>query len=334
MVSILAVESAAMCERFCSLPGLSTLTPEILERSHADAHWILNEEDGTCARCSLWWSHAPTVPGQKIGIIGHYAACDTEAAWQLLQFACNELARQGCTQAVGPMDGSTNQRYRLLSERGSEPLFFLEPNNPDTWPEHFTGSGFTSLASYYSALQEGIERTDPRTSALAEQFAREKIAIRAFDAAHFDEEVRRIHRVVLASFQNNTLASPIDEEDFLEQNRPLKPYVQPELVLLAEHADEPVGFVFALPDWLQAGRGEAIDTVIVKTLAIHPFYSRRGLATLLTGRLRKIGHDLGYTRAIHALMHERNISRHISETNRGRIIRRYTLYARKLEAQI
>lgn len=334
MVRLLAVESADARARFCSLAGLATLTPEAIERSHADAHWILNEGDSTCARCSLWWTHTPAVPGQKIGLIGHYAAHDAGAARQLLRFACDELARRGCTLAVGPMDGSTNRRYRLLTERGTEPLFFLEPDNPDDWPEHFTGSGFAPLANYYSALQMGIERADGRVPALAEQFAGEEITVRAFDAARFDEEVKRIHRVVVASFQNNTLASPIDEEEFLAQNRPLRPYVRPELILLAERAGDPIGFIFALPDWLQAQRGEKIDTVIVKTLAVHPVYSRRGLATLLTGRLRAIAHDLGYTRAIHALMHEHNVSRHISETNRGRIIRRYTLYARTLEAQL
>lgn len=334
MVNILAVESADERERFCSLAGLSMLTPEMVERSRADAHWILDEGDGTYARCSLWWTHAPSVPGQKIGVIGHYAACDAEAAWHLLQFACDELARQGCTLAIGPMDGSTHRRYRLLTERGTEPLFFLEPDNPDGWPAHFTSSGFTPLASYYSALQVGIERNDPRVPALAEQFAREEIVIRTFDPAHFDEEVKHIYRVVAASFQNSPLASPIDEADFLEQNRPLQPYLLPELILLAERAGEPAGFVFALPDWLQAQRGEVINTVIVKTLAVHPDYSGRGLATLLAGRLREIAHNLGYTRAIHALMHERNISRHMSETNKGRIIRRYTLYARTLEAQI
>ncbi len=143
--------------------------------------------------------------------------------------------------------------------------------------------------------------------------------------------MRRVYRVVAASFRDNFLASPIDEEDFLEQNRPLQPFVSPELVLLAEHAGEPVGFIFALPDWLQARRGATIDTVIVKTLAVHPGYSNKGLATLLTGRLREIASGLGYTRAIYALMHEENISRRVSQANRGQIIRRYTLYAKSLE---
>ena len=37
-------------------------------------------------------------------------------------------------RAVGPLDGSTWRRYRLVTERGVEPPFFMEPDNPDDWP--------------------------------------------------------------------------------------------------------------------------------------------------------------------------------------------------------
>lgn len=334
MVTLLSAESAAERERFCQLAGLSTLTPRIVERSRADVHWLLQERDDLQARCSLWWTHTPSVPDQKLGLIGHYAATTLVAARQLLHAACKQLARQGCTLAVGPLDGNTSQRYRLLSERGPEPLFFLEPDNPDDWPEHFTGSGFSPLAHYYSALQTGLARIDPRVPALVRRFAAEGLAIRALAATHFEEEMRRIYRVTAASFQHNLLASPLSEADFLQQNRPLQPYVRPELVLLAERAGDPSGFIFALPDWHQGQRGEMIDTVIVKTLAVHPTCSRCGLATLLMGLLLKTAHDLGYTRAIHALMHAQNASRLISQANGGRLIRRYTLYAQPLEGDV
>jgi GNAT superfamily N-acetyltransferase len=328
---IVRAESQEELERFCTLPGLSALTPAIVRNSRADEHWMLEAAGSVLARCSLWWSNAPALPGHRSGTIGHYAACDADAAARLLQFACVELAKQGCTLAIGPMDGSTNRRYRLLTERGTEPPFFLEPDNPDDWPAHFTGSGFTPLANYYSALQTDLDQADQRFPALAERFAAEGIKIRSFDAEHFEDEVGSIYRVVAASFRNNFLASPISEEEFLEQHRPLQPYVLPELVLLAEHAGEPVGFVFAIPDWLQARRGAAVDTLIVQTLAVHPAYSNRGLATLLTGHLREATVGLGYTRVIHALMHEKNISRHMSQTNQGQIMRRYTLYGKSLE---
>ncbi|HEY1348110.1 MAG TPA: GNAT family N-acetyltransferase [Ktedonobacteraceae bacterium] len=331
MVTLLPVENAADRQRFCQLPGLSTLTPQIVERSRADAHWMLLERDNLQARCSLWWTHTPGVPDHRPGLIGHYAAGTPAAARQLLQFVCEQLARQGCTLAVGPLDGNTSQRYRLLSERGSEPLFFLEPDNPDDWPEHFSGYGFWPLAHYYSALQTELAQIDPRVPALTRHFAAEGLVIRALAATHFEEELQRIYRVVAASFQHNVLASPLSEADFLLQNRLLQLYIRPELVLLAERAGDPLGFVLALPDWCQAQRGEVINTVIIKTLAVHPGARRQGLATLLMGLTLKTAHDLGYTRAIHALMHEDNYSRLISQTNGGRLIRRYTLYARPLE---
>ena len=155
--------------------------------------------------------------------------------------------------------------------------------------------------------------------------------IRSIDIAHFDDELRRIYRVVIASFRDNFLAGPIAEVDFLEQKRLLRPYVRPELVLLAECEGEPVGFAFVIPDWLQAQRGAAIDTIVVKTLAIHPAYAGKGLGTLLAGRVREIAHNLWYTRAIHAFMHERNLSRRISRAYGGQIIRHYALYSKTLE---
>lgn len=333
MLKALHVEAVEEQKRFCTLEGLSVLSPEMLDRSCADAHWMLDRGDSIRARCSLWWSNTPHVPGHRVGIVGHYAARDADAAMHLLQLACGELARQGCTLAVGPMDGSTNRQYRLLTERGTEPLFFLEPDNPDDCPDHFTRSGFVALANYYSALQIGLDRVDPRVPALAERFTAQGVVIRNLDVAHFEDELHRIYHVVSASFRDNFLASPIGEEDFLDQNRLLQPYVRPELVLLAEREGEPVGFIFVIPNWLQAQRGAAIDTIVVKTLAVHPAYGGKGLGTLLSGRVQEIAHNLGYKRAIHALMYEGNISRRISRANEGQIIRRYTLYAKILEEQ-
>src|SRR5690349_5319472 len=160
MIQPLHVETQAEREQFCSLtgiPGIPALTPALLEQSRPDAHWMIL---GTCnsdgesiqARCSLWWSNTPSLTGQQIGLIGHYAARDAEASTQLLQLACEELARHGCTLAVGPMDGNTHGRYRLVSDPRpdpsieSEPPFFLEPENPADWPLHFSNSGFAVLA--------------------------------------------------------------------------------------------------------------------------------------------------------------------------------------------
>jgi GNAT superfamily N-acetyltransferase len=327
----IAVESAAERERFCAVAGPEELSIDAFSRSGADESWTLAEGDHMVARCSLWWMSAPAYQEHRVGLIGHYAAHDKAAGAQLLALACARLVAQGCTLAIGPMDGSTHWRYRLVTEHGTMPPFLLEPTNPDDWPEHFTVAGFGTLARYCSALQAELEPPGPRLVALEQRLAERGVRIRPLDLARFDDEVRRIHAVVTAGFGQSFLYTPIAAEDMIEQYRPLQPYVVPDLVLLAEQGSEPVGFLFVIPDWLQARRGECVDTLILKTVAVRPEWAGRGLAGALIGRGLATAHALGYRRVIHALMHERNRSLAVSGRFAGQIMRRYTLYARPLE---
>jgi GNAT superfamily N-acetyltransferase len=330
MYQVLSPADAADCQRFLAPAGLPAINADSLARQRPDALWMLVDETrSVVGRCALWWSAPPPLESQRLGLIGHYAARDAQAAAQLLAFACDQLAAHGCTVAVGPMDGNTWQRYRLLSERGTEPIFFLEPDNPDDWPAHFLTNDFTALAQYYSALNSALEQQDPRIPELAFRLAADGIVLRSLNLDHFEEELRGIHELSLASFAHNFLYTPIGKDDFVAQYRDIRPHVRPEIVLLAERQGRAVGYVFAIPDLLQAQRGLTIDTVIIKTLAVHPDFGGSGLGTLLTARCQEAACKLGYSRAIHALMHETNKSRRIS-SHTARPIRRYTLYARSL----
>ncbi len=325
------VQSNDDLARFCVAPNLPPLNPHLVCRQKAEAHWWLNDHQGNAAaRCSLWWGQTPPYPGHRLGFIGHYAARDFEAARQLLALACDQLVAHGCTLAVGPLDGNTWQRYRLITERGTEPVFFLEPDNPAEWPVHFTANGFTTLANYFSALDTRLQPLDSRLAKVAERVALQDIEIRMANLAAFETELRHIYTLSIASFQDNFLYSPIGEADFMAQYQPIRPYLRPELILMAEQAGRPIGFMFALPDLLQAQRGQPIDTIILKTVAVHPDYRTFGLGTLLLDRCVETARKLGYTRAIHALMHESNHSRKISRRYEARIIRKYTLFAREL----
>ncbi len=324
--------NAADLEAFCSLPGLSPLNPETIARQRPDAQWMLRTAEGTvAARCSLWWSNLPEHEGRRLGYLGHYAACDASSAAELLDRACAQLA-QHCTLAVAPIDGNTWNRYRLLTERGTEPPFFLEPDNPDEWPAHFTSNGFTPLANYYSALNADLHRSDPRTEELMRRQSDRGVRLRCLELDRFESELRALWRLALASFQQNFLYAPISEEEFLAQYLPLRPYLHPELVLIAEKESKPIGFMLSVPDLYQTKRGRAVDTVILKTVAVDPEQAGDGLGTLLVAHCQDKAAQRGYKRAIHALMYEANRSRRIS-SHTAQTIRRYTLFARPLEVR-
>jgi len=87
--------------------------------------------------------------------------------------------------------------------------------------------------------------------------------------------------------------------------------------------------VFAFPDILQARRGEEIDTVVLKTLAVAPGFRGIGLGHALLAACQQSAHGLGYRHVIHALIREGNVSEKLS-ARYARPIRSYTLFAKEL----
>ena len=288
------------------IPGFDS---SLLRAQKANEHLSTNQGD---ARCSLWWDVVPKLEGERLGVVGHFQADSPEAASFVLEQAAGRLRENGCTLAVGPMDGNTWRRYRVLTERGNEPVFFMEPDNPDFW-----------------SLVTDLSRCDPRVDRTLERLLREGVRIRNLELDRFEEDLRRIYQVSVISFTGNYLYTELPEGAFLGQYLPYKDKIVPELVLLAEHEGRPVGYLFAIPDYAAALRDQPIRTVIGKTLAVLPGRHYGGLGAVLAGALHKRSRILGYSRLIHALQHEANRSRNLSKFF-GEVMRRYALYSCRL----
>src|SRR5688572_3456780 len=205
------VQQVGLEEMLRGYDGALTLLDEF-SRHGADAHLL-----AAGARCSIWWGKAAEIVNEKVGLIGHYEARDEEAGVSVLEAACGELKRRGCTLAIGPMDGSTWNRYRLVSEFGEERPFFLEPWNPETYPEYFRRAGFGGLASYSSALNMDLGFEDPKNEIVRRRVAEAGIRIREIEPGDFEGELRRIFEVCVVAFRRNFLYTPIGEGEFLAQ---------------------------------------------------------------------------------------------------------------------
>jgi GNAT superfamily N-acetyltransferase len=298
----------------------------LLSSQLANEHLVIG--DGF-ARCTIWWDTVPNYPPEKLGVIGHFQTQSPEAGSSILEHAVQRLREAGCTLAVGPMDGNTWRSYRVLTERGAEPPFFMEPDNPDTWPPAFDLAGFSTLATYSSLLVTDLTRRDPRTARTLDRLQRDGVTIRQLDPARFEDDLRSIYQVSIVSFSENYMYTELSESAFLNQYTPYKEKIRPELVLIAEHDGQPVGYLFAIPDYAEAVRGEPVRTVIGKTLAILPGRRYAGLGVVLADLLHERSHAMGFIRLIHALQHESNKVRNMSN-HFGSVMRRYTLYSRTL----
>jgi GNAT superfamily N-acetyltransferase len=328
MVRIL--ESLPSKPLVCNGP-ITSIDSATLEQQPPLAHYLCVDHDELVARCSIWISD-PGDGQRPNGIIGHYAAADQRASDAILGHAIDQLKLRGCKTAIGPMDGNTWRRYRLLTHRGTEPAFFLEPENPDAWPGFFRAMGFTPLAEYFSSLNADLTVIDPRVPAAMERLSRQGIRLREIRLDRLDDELKAVHELSLEAFAKNFLYSPITQQQFLDMYRPLYGKMRSELVLMAEDAEQRlVGFVFGVPDFNQAKLGQPITRAICKTVAVRPGRAGAGLGSILIDRFQQAARGGGFTSVIHALMHEGNQSMKIA-SRFGTIIRRYTLFARNLES--
>lgn len=207
-------------------------------------------------------------------------------------------------------------------------MFFLEPDNSDDWPAHFLAAGFSPLATYFSSVNNDLSVTDPRVPKHLAKLTAAGVTIRTITADQFEDELKAVHALSLEAFAGNFLYTPISLTEFLEMYAPLREHLQTELVLLAEKHSQLIGFIFGVPDLLEARRGQPITTVIAKSMAVLPGRTGAGLGSVLMDQLQQAARRLGFSRVIHALMHENNQSLRIS-SRFGRPFRQYTLYARK-----
>ncbi len=312
-------------------PALPPFEGALLERQHAEAHVVALRGDRIAARCSCWRRTAPPYPPEQPGVIGHFAATDEASALAVLAGAQDFLRRSGCSLAIGPMDGNTWRRYRWITERGAEQPFFMEPDNPPDYPVWWERAGFVPLAHYQSALVTGLTGADERLERVRARLAAAGVVIRPVELAALERDLRHIHAVSLNSFAHNFLYTPLSEADFLAQYLPYRDQLRPEFILLAMRGATSVGFVFCIPDFLRPKAGQPLDTLILKTLAILPGRDYAGLGNLLVEHVHQAAHAAGLTRVIHALSAAHNSVINIT-ARYGSVMRRYALYARRLDA--
>lgn len=303
---------------------------ERLQVEQVDQHFaVLDPDQQVRARCSIWWRDTAAVDGAPSGAIGHYAATDSKYGEAVLRHACRELKNRRCEVAVGPLDGNTWRRYRFVTERGDTKPFFLEPDNPDEWPQHFGSAGFSTLAHYVSEINPDMANRQPELGSLRRKFDHLGVHIDPLDIENPLDDMAGIYRVVCESFKDAFMYTPLDIDSYCRLYEPLLKQVDPGLMLVAKHDGDVIGFILAPPDYLQQTYQRTIDAIVLKTVAVMPGKAYSGLGRVLIVDLLANAIDMGFTTAISALMHTRNRSQKISSDCAGPM-RAYALFARGL----
>lgn len=269
---------------------------------------------------AMLYRDGPSHDGRKTAAIGKFTCDSAEAGRHLLEDMTSLLRKEGFGAVIGPMDGDTWHSYRLVSESDGTPPFLLEPTSRPQDKEAFTAAGFAPISEYTSA------RTAVSPAILCQApFALPGLSVTAWDGKNAEGLIGPLFALSATAFANNAFYKPLDLAGFRALYEPVIPRIDPRHVMFAhDDSGKLTGFIFSIPNWLE---GAKPTTLIIKTYAT----TVRGGGRMLLDLAHHKAAELGFTQAIHALMHNDNVSRNASAKHGGKIFRTYQLMGRLLD---
>lgn len=254
----------------------------------------------------------------NVGCFGLFESIeDRQVATALFETAEDWLRTRGRSEVMGPIDYSTNYVCGLLIDGFEHPPTLLTAHNPPYYSELIESCGFRKEKDWYawwfSEFGEPVERLQKIVTARA---ARHRVAIRPMNLKKLAEEGVRLRKIFNQAWEKNWGFVPLTEIEADHMAKEMKPLLVPEMALIAEIDDEPVGFVVCIPDLNVALRHingrltrfgfpiglikllyfkSRIRTARLGALGVVEKYRRAGIAEVLVLRIIQEGFKRGIT---------------------------------------
>ena len=297
---------------------------------------IFNDESNIVIGSLYLWHNRPDYNGRKTSYIGNVNIHEKyrKDEEQLFNKIFEELKKEGIETIIGPLNGTTWNTYRYVTEKGSRRQFLLEPWNEDYSVSLFEKLGFKPLAGYISTVMEGMDSDGRRN--LNKKIEKLKkfdyykdIKVESAENKDLLTVLNKVYDLTVEAFKNNFLYSELEREIFLKMYMSYEDKIIKKFFKMLYLGDELIGYVFGIPNYTELGYKGKIDTIILKTIAVSPEYNGKGMGYILINSLVEEAEKEGYENVIYALMHESNVSKNIGLLL-GNMLRKYTLFIKEL----
>ena len=268
----------------------------------------------------------------QTGFFGFFEAInDEQVAEALIAAAADWLRERGKDLMRGPINGAPTDEVGVLIAGHDRRPSIWEGHTPPYYRELIERLGFRKYDDYFAYelwfedLNWDLRNLPSKFWRVAERVrSKTGVTVRKIDVSQWDSEVAKVHYLYNVAFR--TIPGHIDMslEKFATMAASLRPFLDPDLVVLAEVDGQPVGFAVALMDVNEAlwhfrsgklypwdlirlkwhmGR---IRTACGKMLGILPEYRARGLEILLGLEFGQHVMGKGYERVEMSLLQEKN----------------------------
>ena len=297
---------------------------------------IFTDENNNIGGSLYLWHNRPDYNGRKTSYIGNVNIYEKyrKDEEQLFNKVFEELKKEGIETIIGPLNGTTWNTYRYVTEKGSRKQFLLEPWNEDYSVSLFEKLDFKHLAGYISTVMEGMnsdgrKNLNKKIEKLKKFDYYEDIRVESAENKDLLTVLNKVYDLTVEAFKNNFLYSELEREIFLKMYLSYEDKIIKKFFKMLYLRDELIGYVFGIPDYTELGYKGKIDTIILKTIAVSPEYNGKGMGYILINSLVEEAEKEEYENVIYALMHESNVSKNIGLLL-GNMLRKYTLFIKEL----
>jgi hypothetical protein len=188
--------------------------------------------------------------GEKAGFFGFFECIeDYETAAALFDAARSWCKAKGCSFVRGPANPSSNDEYGFLLEGFDKDPSILMPYNPEYYLRLSERYGFIKakdLFAFYRPVNvdmlKRLEKIQLRTK------THSSFKLRALDPKNFSRDCRIIIDIYNSAWENNWGFVPMTEEEMNLVAESMKPFYDPELIVIAEIDGKPAGVALTVPN--------------------------------------------------------------------------------------
>ena len=296
----------------------------------------------------------------KVGFFGFFEVIDEySVAEALLDAAAGWLRERGMEAIRGPENPSQNEEVGLLVDGFDRPRVVMMTYNPRYYQGFLERAGFEKAQDLWAWIlrtdifDKDVQRLPRKFLRVAEQVRqRENLVVRKFDKSHFDREVEIAKAVYNEAWEKNWGFVPFTEPEIDHLAQELKPFLDPDLVYIAEVDGKPAGISLGIPDVYQAllrakpqpnkwsflwtvlkllWHQRKIDTLRVLIMGVVPEYRGLGIDALFYVETARGAFAKGYEYCEMSWILESNdMMNRIIERLGGKVYKTYRVYEKPL----
>ncbi len=287
---------------------------------------------------------------EQIGFFGFFETVeDYRVAEKLLDAVRIWMKPHEMNSLRGPVNPCLNEDAGTLIDSFDSSPCIMMPYNPPYYPEFLERYGLKKTMDLHAYIMNDHNPPPEKLIRVAEKVRkRHDIQVRPIIMKNFWDEVDKVWYIYNRAWSKNWGFVPMTKAEFNHLAKNLKHVIVPELSLIAEIANKPVGFSISLPDLNQAlktinGRlypfgilkllsaSRKIDMIRVITLGVIHDYQKIGIDAILYWDTWRNATAKGFHKAEMSWILENNIAMtRAAKMLGGSIYKTYRIYETRL----